>query len=203
MRALLRQPKRLFIAVLALLLTLSLGAMTQAQSKPDLARLALENRLAELLVDLNLTPSQLEEARSVVVALKEAREAQASAAASLLEERKAAILGGDLERKKEIDKELREVLSGTLTQIPEAKAFLEGLTERQRGVLRHLLGEPIAALRRDEAPRAPRPVIVERFMFSGPGRMLPFFEEFIHPAAERPGEDRLEVLIELIEEMLR
>lgn len=193
MKALLRRPKRLAALALALLLTLALGGFVKAESGPDLARLTLENRLAELLVDLKLTRSQLVELRSVLVALKEERRARAIEAAALLEERKMAVLGGDGERKKEIDKELSELRSGRLAAIPEAKAFLEGLTERQQMVLSSLLGEPIA-VRRQSPSGGPRNAIVQRFVFGRPSLGIPLGGADV---------DRLDILVELIDEVLQ
>jgi len=213
-----RRAKRHAIMVLTLVIALALGAASQAQSRQDLFRLALENRLAELLVDLNLTPAQLAELRTVVLALKQAREGEASKAASLLQERKAAVLSGDADQVKKIDQELRELSSVRLSDIPEAESFLDGLTERQRQVLASLLGEAAVVARPSGSRQvlrlpAPPEVLIERFDGRGFG-----FRVILPQARERgpkepvyrlmpgwplqSGDRRLDVILDLIDEML-
>lgn len=214
-----RTAKRRAAVLLTLVLALALGAAAQAQSRQDLARLALENRLAELLVDLNLTPGQLAELRVVALALKEAEEAQEEKAASLLNERKAAVLSGDSERVSQIDAALREVGPVRLSDVPEAESFLKGLTERQRQVLASLLGEAAVTVRQGgsryivKVP-APPAVLFERFdggrgfglrvilpHRSEHGRRAPAFHAPPGPAF-RSGGNRLDIIVDLIDEML-
>lgn len=196
MKGSIRRARRLGIAVLTLALALSVAAVSQAQERDDLSRLVYANRVAQQLVDLNLTQGQLVELRAAVVAVKEAKEQRVDRLVSLLQERKAAILAGDADRVSEIDKELREASSGRLADIPEVKSFLEGLTERQKLVLSTLLGEEFVRVR-DAAPQRTR--ITVHFMG---GRVVVPHGPQATPFAGGSGVD-LDVLLGLIDEMLR
>ncbi len=123
----------------------------------ELQTLWQENRLAQKLVDLNLTPEQVEAFKVAVQDLQAMREEVHTQIATLLAERRDALLEGAEETLSELDEELRATIQEAMTVGTSAlKDFMEGLTERQEQIVHQLVGHVGAVvLHRSEGHASP------------------------------------------------
>lgn len=106
----------------------------------DLRRLALENRVAQTIADLRLTPEQKAQLIEVAISYRTAIKDVTAELADLLAKRRDALLAGEHEAVDEVDKALRDLASRSPLKSDESAAeFIGGLTERQRQVLAQVL----------------------------------------------------------------
>lgn len=111
-----------------------------AAEPESLERLALENRVAEVIANLKLTPDQKEQLKEVAQSYRKAQSEARAEWAKLLAERRDALLANDREALDTINKAIEELRKQDLLASDEKAAeFVAGLTERQRQVLARIL----------------------------------------------------------------
>lgn len=130
------------------------AAAPAAPREGDVRRLHAENRIADVLVDLNLTPQQRSELRAILVGIRDGQEDLQGRLISLLEQRRDAVLRGDGAAVRQAEAQLQALRDEHTTSVREALApFVAGLTERQIQVLARLLpGLPLGGDLRGQAP---------------------------------------------------
>lgn len=115
-------------------------AVGGASEPESLRRLALENRVAEVIADLNLTSQQKQELKEVAEKYRAAQESARTELAHLLARRRDALLDGDREAVAQIEASLRELAKqNPLASDESVGQFVDGLTERQKQVLSRIL----------------------------------------------------------------
>lgn len=134
--------KRWLVGLFGLLMVVGAASPGFAASTGhDVGTLWLENRVAEQIVRLNLTPGQIDQLKNSLEQLKEHRRENQERIAQVLEKRRDALLSGDDEAVKEADTNLKQVMKDAgQVQRDSLANFVDGLTERQKQVLTRLLG---------------------------------------------------------------
>lgn len=135
------------VTALVLVFAVTFVSPTFAAAPPDdeVRTLWQENRMAEQLARLNLTPDQVEAFKVAVNDLKSVGEGIHARVAPLLEERRDALLKGAAETVESVEEELRTMMKEAHdVGLSALNDFMDGLTERQEQIVRQLLG-PIAA----------------------------------------------------------
>ena|GEM_PF-5170583 len=128
------------VATAALVFGTVSAGFAQDAGQAGLRRLLLENRIAQVLNDLNLTEAQKSELKSILEQVKAGREEREAEAVKLLTERRDALLAGNDAAVREADRKIAALAQGAVRQAQELfKPFVEGLTERQRNLLSQLV----------------------------------------------------------------
>lgn len=145
------------IAVVVLLVGVASAGAAPRGPGGDVHKLAVENRIAEQLMGLNLTEGQLQELKSALESAREAQSAHAEQVKALLEARLDAVLRSDRESIADLNSRLAELHRERARDVQDAfSGFREGLTERQKVVLGGMLGpQPGRQLRIMSHPARP------------------------------------------------
>lgn len=154
-----RKARWLLTISAAAVLVAGILSMGFASEPKDLRRLVVENQVAGLIAQLNLTAGQKAELKALIDRYRETANGRRAELARLLEQRRDALLSGDREAVEELDRKLRELV----TQNPwakdeEAKKFVAGLTERQKEILERILPGISRTEIRSSRPRLERPM---------------------------------------------
>lgn len=116
-------------------------AQAPGTSDEELRNLTRQNRVAQIVYDLNLTEEQKKELKEIVAQIKTLRDAHRAVLADLLVERRDALLSGDDEAVASVEAELKALRQKSAEDVRAAvRAFTEGLTERQQVLLGRLIG---------------------------------------------------------------
>lgn len=116
------------------------GLAADPDGVENIRRLALENRVAEVIADLGLTQGQKDQLKQVAETYRSTRAAMLEELADLLAERRDALLAGDREALDNANKALRDLTGRDALMANEQVAeFVAGLTERQRQRLTQIL----------------------------------------------------------------
>lgn len=111
-----------------------------AAEPAEIRRLVLENHVAQVISDLNLTSQQKSELKEIVARYRDTVNEKRAELAELLTQRRDALLANDQERLAEVQEALQQLARHNPWESDEAaQAFLAGLTERQKQVLGRIL----------------------------------------------------------------
>lgn len=170
-------------------------------------RLALENRVAEVIANLNLTPAQKEQLKEVAESYRAAQEAVRAELAQLLAERRDALLANDREALAEIERSLEQLAKrDPLAEDESVREFVDGLTERQKQVLAQIL--PVVGRRsaRMQVRELPHPHLLPQVLPHLPPDIRPDFARRMPGAGVRLhlaygfDSEVVDVLIDLLEQ---